>query len=127
MGLATVLDFGPPHTVGGPGPKSNETRLSLQDTRGTSAPKAVDMTIPQAQTERRHDAYESLLRRCREIEPISTAVAYPCEETALAGAIEAAEEKLIAPIFVGPRELIREIARKAKLNIDAYPIEDAPD
>src|SRR3954469_940862 len=88
---------------------------------------AILMPTLSTPTERRHDAYESLLRRCREIEPISTAVAYPCEETALAGAIEAAEARLIAPILVGPREKIREIARQAKLNIDEYPIEDAPD
>src|SRR5207248_6056446 len=45
----------------------------------------------------------------------------------LAGAIEAAEEKLISPILVGPREQIREIARKGNLNIDPYEIEDVPD
>src|SRR6478609_1384364 len=76
------------------------------------------------ETQPRHDAYENLLRRCREIEPIVTAVAYPCEQTALAGAIEAAEEKLISPILVGPRETIREIAKQARLNIEPYEIED---
>ena len=34
--------------------------------------------------------YEQLLERCRSLAPIPTAVAHPCEETALAGAIEAA-------------------------------------
>src|SRR5947207_13924576 len=85
------------------------------------------MTTGSPQTDRPHDAYEGLLRRCREVEPIVTAVAYPCEQTALAGAIEAAEEKLISPILVGPREQIREIARKGNLNIDPYEIEDVPD
>src|SRR2546423_411826 len=85
------------------------------------------MTTQGNSTERRHDAYETLLRRCREVEPIVTAVAYPCEETALAGAIDAAEARLISPILVGPREKIPEVAKKAKLNIDAYPIEDVPD
>jgi phosphotransacetylase len=84
----------------------------------------ANMTTTTHPLEGRHDAYENLLRRCREIEAIATAVAYPCEETALRGAIEAAEEKLISPILVGPRELICEIAKKAKLNIDPYPIED---
>jgi phosphate acetyltransferase/phosphate butyryltransferase len=68
-----------------------------------------------------------VLRRCKEIEPIVTAVAYPCEQTALTGAIEAAEAKLISPILVGPRERIHEVARQAKLNIDPYPIEDVPE
>ena len=36
--------------------------------------------------------YEQLLVRCRNLEPVSTAVAHPCEATALAGAIEAARK-----------------------------------
>ena len=72
-------------------------------------------------------AYDELLRRCRSLEPVTTAVAYPCEQTALTSVVEAAEARLIAPILVGPREQIRQVAAKAKLNIDAYPIEDADD
>jgi phosphate acetyltransferase/phosphate butyryltransferase len=72
----------------------------------------------------RHDAYENLLKRCAQLEPVVTAVAYPCERTALTGAIEAAEAKLIEPILVGPREKIREVARHAELKIDRYRIED---
>jgi phosphate acetyltransferase/phosphate butyryltransferase len=77
--------------------------------------------------ERRHDAYEAVLRRCKEVEPIVTAVAYPCEETALTGAIEAAQAKLIVPILVGPKEKIRAVAKEAKLNIEPYEIEDIPE
>jgi hypothetical protein len=33
---------------------------------------------------------------------VPTAVAHPCEESALAGAIEAGEKGLIIPILVGP-------------------------
>ena len=83
--------------------------------------------IPEATTQRRHDAYAALLLRCQALEPVVTAVAYPCEETALTGVVEAAEAKFIAPILVGPREKIREVAARAKLNIDPYPIEEAAD
>jgi phosphate acetyltransferase len=48
--------------------------------------------------------------RCQGLTPVPTAVAHPCEETALAGAIEAAEKGLITPILVGPAAKIREIA-----------------
>jgi len=72
-------------------------------------------------------AYDELLRRCRPLEPVVTAVAYPCEQTALTSVIEAAEARLISPILVGPREQIREVAAKANLNIDLYPIEEAVD
>ena len=83
------------------------------------------MTTPLTPTARKYDAYETLLRRCRGIEPVVTAVAFPCEHTALVGAIEAAEAKLISPILVGPREQIHEIAKQAGINIEPYPIEDA--
>jgi phosphotransacetylase len=74
--------------------------------------------------ERRHDAYASLHRRCQDLVPVATAVAYPCDQTALTGAVEAAEERLIVPILVGPRQKILEVAREAGLNIEPYPIED---
>jgi phosphate acetyltransferase len=75
----------------------------------------------------RHDAYENLLARCAKLKPVVTAVAYPCEKTALTGAIEAAEQKLIEPILVGPRDKIRQIAREAGLKIDRYQIDDVPE
>jgi phosphotransacetylase len=53
-----------------------------------------------------------------------TAVAYPCERTALAGAIEAAEQNLIDPILVGPRDKIHQLADEAGLKINSYRIED---
>ena len=83
--------------------------------------------VPPVSTEPRQDAYEGLLRRCWELEPVPTAVAFPCEQTALTGVIEAAEARLIAPILVGPRQKICGVAREAGLKIDAYPIEDVPD
>ena len=33
--------------------------------------------------------YEQVLERCSRLDPVPTAVAHPCEESALAGAIEA--------------------------------------
>ncbi len=72
----------------------------------------------------RQDAYEHLLQRCQSVEPVVTVVAYPCEETALSGAVEAAEAGLIQPILVGPRKKIQQVAEAAKLRIDRYEIED---
>jgi len=54
--------------------------------------------------------YEELLEGCRSLTAVATAVAHPCEATALAGAIDAAASGLIAPILVGPASRIREIA-----------------
>ncbi len=82
---------------------------------------------PGAAVQARHDAYEALLRRCRELEPVVTAVAYPCERTALTGVAEAAEAGLISPILVGPRQKICEVAAQVGLNVAPYTIEDVPD
>ncbi len=69
--------------------------------------------------------YERLLQRCKGLEPIRTAVAYPCEETALAGAIEAGEAGLITPILVGPPDQIRAIAKKKRIALGSSEIVDA--
>jgi phosphotransacetylase len=53
-------------------------------------------------------------------------VAHPCEESALAGAIEAAEKGLITPILVGPAAKIREVAAKHRLDLRGIEIVDAP-
>src|SRR6185436_14400192 len=54
--------------------------------------------------------YEGLLERCRSLAAIPTAVAHPCEESALLGALEAGQKGLIEPILVGPEAKIREVA-----------------
>ena len=42
-------------------------------------------------------AYDDLLNRCRALEPLVTSVVFPCEATALAGAVDAAQARLITP------------------------------
>jgi len=70
--------------------------------------------------------YERLLERCLSLEPVPTAIAYPCEATALTGAVEAAEKKLIAPILVGPVDKIAETARAAGIDLGNLEVVDAP-
>jgi phosphotransacetylase len=70
--------------------------------------------------------YEQLLVRCRGKEPITTAVAHPCEASALAGAIEAASLGLITPILVGPAGKIQEIASKNAIDLGTARIVDVP-
>jgi phosphate acetyltransferase len=70
--------------------------------------------------------YEELLERCRAFEAIPTAVAHPCEETALAGALEAAAKGLIIPILVGPAAKIAEVAKRAGAELGKTEIVDAP-
>jgi phosphate acetyltransferase len=70
--------------------------------------------------------YERLLERCASLEPIPTAVAHPCEETALSGAVEAGAKGLIAPILVGPKAKIAEVAKRAGIDLGKARVVDAP-
>jgi phosphate acetyltransferase len=70
--------------------------------------------------------YEALLERCRNLTPVPTAVAHPCEASALTGAVEAAQKKLIIPILVGPAAKIAETAKAAGLDLGGLEIIDAP-
>lgn len=69
--------------------------------------------------------YERLLERCRTLAAIPTAVAHPCEESALTGAVEAAQAGLIEPILVGPATKIEEIAKSANIDLGKLEIVDA--
>jgi phosphotransacetylase len=70
--------------------------------------------------------YEQLLERCRGLEPVKTAVAHPCEQSALAGPVEAGARGLIEPILVGPAARIREIARAHDIALGKTEIIDVP-
>jgi phosphotransacetylase len=70
--------------------------------------------------------YEELLARCRGVAAVTTAVAHPCEETALEATIDAARLGLITPILVGPATRIAAIARAHGLSIGGLEIVDAP-
>jgi phosphotransacetylase len=71
--------------------------------------------------------YEKLLERCKTLEPIPTSVAYPCEETALSGAIDAGAQGLIKPILVGPAGTIRDLAKAKGIDLGATEIVDVGD
>ena len=70
--------------------------------------------------------YERLLERCKGLAPVPTAVAYPCEESALAGAVEAGQAKLIVPLLVGPEAEIKKVAAASNIDISNLQIVDAP-
>jgi phosphotransacetylase len=70
--------------------------------------------------------YERLLEKCRGLAPVPTAVAHPCEETALAGAVEAAAKKLIVPTLVGPAAKIQAVAKAGGIDIEGLAIVDTP-
>jgi phosphate acetyltransferase len=71
--------------------------------------------------------YERLIARAKQLVPPNTIVAYPCEETALRGPLEAAAAGIIRPILVGPAAVISALARKHGLELAGYEIVDVPD
>jgi phosphotransacetylase len=75
---------------------------------------------------RRHDKYERLIALTGENPAISTAVAHPCDDSSLRGAVEAAEAGIIVPLLTGPAEKIRAVAEKSGLDITPYEIIDVP-
>jgi phosphate acetyltransferase len=76
--------------------------------------------------ERPHEKYRRLIARCKSLEPVACAVAHPCDESSLRGALEAAQENLLAPVLVGPRGKITGIAADLKLDLSRVTIVDAP-
>ncbi len=75
---------------------------------------------------RKHEKYDRLIAACRELPATPTAVAHPCDESSLAGAVDAAKLGLIAPILVGPKARIEAAAKAAGIDLAGLPIVDAP-
>jgi phosphate acetyltransferase len=74
----------------------------------------------------RHEKYQRLIARAQASAPVPTAVAHPCDEASLTGAVDAARLGLIAPVLVGPPERIRAVAQDHKLDIGQLEIVAAP-
>jgi len=76
--------------------------------------------------ERKHTKYQRLIDVCETLPPTPTAVAHPCDESSLRGAVDAAKLGLIAPILVGPRARIEAIAKEHGIDIAGLPLVDTP-
>ena len=76
--------------------------------------------------DRPHAKYEKLLDFCKSLPATPTAVAHPCDESSLRGAVDAARLKLIAPILVGPKARIEALAKLHDIDLTGIPIVDAP-
>jgi phosphotransacetylase len=70
--------------------------------------------------------FERLLERCKGLAAVPTAVAHPCEASALAGAVEAWQRGLIVPLLVGPAASIAKTAAAAKVDLGKLEVIDAP-
>jgi phosphate acetyltransferase len=75
---------------------------------------------------REHAKYERLIAASKGLQPLATAVAHPCDEASLRGALEAAEAKMITPILVGPVNRLRSLAQSLGLDLGPAEIVDVP-
>ena len=69
-----------------------------------------------------HEKYDRLIAAARNEATIKVAVAHPCDDGSLRGAVEAMKLGLIEPILVGPIERLRSVAAKAGIDIEAMEI-----
>ena len=83
------------------------------------APAAVTQLHP-------HEKYERLIAATGDLQPLATAVAHPCDDTSLIGAMEAADAGIIIPILVGPKSRIRKLATSLCVDIEGIRIVDVP-
>ncbi len=64
--------------------------------------------------------YKQLIKLNQNYKPLKTAVVHAVDQLALCGAIEAAEEGLIIPILIGPKDKILNAAKQANIDISSY-------
>ncbi|WP_232468096.1 phosphate acetyltransferase [Bordetella genomosp. 13] len=74
-----------------------------------------------------HAKYQRLIDYCQTIPATPTAVVYPCDQSSLEGATEAARLDLIAATLVGPRDQIQAVADRHGIDVSGMDIVDAPD
>jgi phosphate acetyltransferase len=75
---------------------------------------------------RTHDRYHTVMQACRKLPPVRTAVAHPVQANVLEAVADAAREKLIIPILVGPKARINAAADEAKIDISKWELIDTP-
>jgi phosphate acetyltransferase len=73
-----------------------------------------------------HEKYQRLIDAAKALPPVATAVAHPCDESSLSGAVDAAKLRLIRPILVGPKAKIQAVAKQLKLDLTGYELVDVP-
>ena len=67
-----------------------------------------------------------LLNQVRGMAPMRTAVVHPCDALSLAGALDARDAGVIAPVLVAPRAKLEHLAQEGGLNLCGCEIVDAP-
>ena len=72
-----------------------------------------------------HEKFKRLVERARQCDPVTTAIAHPCDEVSLESAAAAARLGIVTPILVGPVARIRDVAAASAIDIASLEIVDA--
>ncbi|OYU50182.1 MAG: phosphate acetyltransferase [Rhizobiales bacterium PAR1] len=70
--------------------------------------------------------FHALILKAREKPPLPTAIVHPCDDLSLLGAVQAEENGLIAPLYVGPRAKVLATAEGVGITLDESRIIDVP-
>jgi phosphate acetyltransferase len=72
-----------------------------------------------------HEKYQRLINAAIAAGSVSTAVAHPCDEVSLKGAVDAARLGLIDPILVGPTARLQQVASQYNIDLSGLRIVDS--
>jgi phosphate acetyltransferase len=74
-----------------------------------------------------YSKFDALVERARQLPSIEVSVSYPLTNVALGGALESANQGLIRPVLVGPKNKILRLAETEKMDIRSVEIVDTED
>jgi phosphate acetyltransferase len=109
------------------GIKSDGTPI-FSGTAALLAPAAkvrwTTLPLPQVIVNNQYRHYLGLIERANTKPPVRTAIAWPCDEVSLGGAMQAEKDRLIVPVLVGSEAKIRALAEKMQLDLGSAQIVD---
>ncbi len=80
-----------------------------------------DMPEVEIQT---HDFYRATIDDCLRMPPVRTAVVHPVQADVMEAVAQAAAERLIVPVLIGPRARIEAAAKEAKVDLSKWELID---
>ncbi|WP_281701778.1 bifunctional enoyl-CoA hydratase/phosphate acetyltransferase [Acetobacter malorum] len=81
--------------------------------------------MPAASGPKSHQAFENLIERARQLPgKVSIGIVWPCEQHALEGAMDAAQQNILEPVLIGPRALIADVAQSCGIDLGGATIVD---
>lgn len=69
---------------------------------------------------------EKLVRMRDGLKPLRTAVVHPCDTYSLLGAVTSADQRLIEPVLVGPKDKILAVAKQENVDISRFELVHTP-